>query len=64
MSQNTELQKLINYVSDYVDIISVSDKLCAALIAGEKCRNALLELAPNSTYVQQILEEYDEAFYG
>jgi ABC-type transport system involved in cytochrome c biogenesis ATPase subunit len=64
MSQNTELQKLINYVSDYVDITSVSDKICEALKAGEKCRNALAELSPSSTYAQQIVEEYDEAFYG
>ncbi len=63
MNQKNELQKLINYVSDYVDI-NVSDKICEVLRAGEKCKNALEEMSHKSTYVQQIIEEYEESFYG
>lgn len=61
MSEFTELEKLMNYVCDYVDNYEVSDKICNVLIAGEKCRNTLVEIVPDSSYAEEIVKEYDEA---
>lgn len=61
MARDTmSVEDVCEYVETYVQDKKISQRIVGMLRAGHECRNALLELCPDSSFAEDKIDEYDK----